>query len=237
MDNYMKPLKQLISYQVENPGGAILDVEQVISLERSIEADGTSLYTLMQRAGHSVSEYILTEVSPKQNIVIFCGSGNNGGDGWVIADDLCVSGLSVSLVTPCPAKSLQTEPARSAALAAVEHNHKTLEILVMPTAEKLHEILRVADLVVDAILGTGFKAGHVKEPYKTWVDCINEARTEGDMSIISVDVPSGLSAQTGEKSNATVSADATITMLAYKPGLLQQNGKTCCGKLYLADIA
>jgi hydroxyethylthiazole kinase-like uncharacterized protein yjeF len=215
----------------------VLNVDEVVALEKLIASRGTSLFELMQRAGHSVSRFIIDCVDREQSVAIFCGSGNNGGDGWVIADDLCAHGYSVTLVTAQIAAFIKTEPAKSAAQKTLSFDHRNLHVIIDPSQDQLDSLLSSTTVVVDAILGTGFSGDAVRNPYSTWISAINSKNASHDLMVVAVDVPSGLSAQTGHAADTTLTADVTITMLAYKPGLLLDSAKKYCGKLYLAKIA
>ena len=215
----------------------ILTVAEVKALEKQIEEEGTSLFDLMERAGGCVSEYVMKRFENTSSVVIFCGSGNNGGDGWVIASDLVSAGFPVTLVSSLKAEQLSVEPARSAALKTTAQKHPLLSIMVAPTQEQLSPLLQNAHVVIDACLGIGFSGKTLREPYCSWVSALNEARqAERAPHVVAVDVPSGLDADTGRAANPCVIADATITMLAYKPGLMLDASKQYCGELSLARI-
>ena len=220
----------------------VLDVKDIIALEKRIEARGTSLLELMERAGLSVAQFIRERIDPPATVTIFCGTGNNGGDGWVVADLLCTQGYSVSLVTTQAADNLKVEPARSAALevAAKKHAglHAGLSIHVDPSREQLAELIQASALIVDAVLGTGFAGSELKEPYRSWFELINSSRAaKDDLVVVAVDVPSGLDAQSGKAADHTVAADTTITTLAYKPGLIPEHNRKYTGDIILAQIA
>ncbi|MCL2529027.1 MAG: NAD(P)H-hydrate epimerase [Coriobacteriia bacterium] len=217
--------------------GPVLSVTEVIALEKQIEAEGTSLYELMNRAGLSVAEWVCKTLDPPELVLILCGSGNNGGDGWVIADYLCSWGYSISLVTAKAADDLRAEPARRTALEVQAKGHAGLSVNLNPDEEQLTELIEQAAVVVDALLGTGFDGSVVKEPYASWIQAVNAARaSSGSLQAVAVDVPSGLSADTGRAAPTTIQADTTITMLAYKPGLLETNSEQYCGNIILARI-
>jgi len=257
----LDPLESPDPLEPPVPRTQVLSVAQVRELEQSIEAQGTSLLELMKRAGRSVSDHVMTISAPSQPVVIFSGSGNNGGDGWVVAGDLSAQGYPVVLVTPRDAESLTAEPAKTAALEVIEafEEHAALEatvalgehaafeelaapappleILCKPSAKELAAALGSAAVVVDAMLGIGFDGGNMKEPYAGWIDAINAARaTRKDLHVVAVDVPSGLSAQTGSTARPTVIADTTITMLALKPGLVAEGAKQYCGEVRVAAL-
>ena len=218
-----------------------LDVAQVIALEQAIDKAGTSLAELMDRAGRSVAQLIIDLPTPNKKIIIFCGTGNNGGDGWVCAHELASKGWSVSLVTPCAAQDIKAEPARGAALKVMDllaDVDQNLSIFKMDEGDDFRRALSDADVIVDAMLGTGFAGATIRSPYKDWVEKINaEKEKRNEILVLAVDVPSGLSAQTGEAAIPCVKADLTITMIVCKPGLLIDSGKVFCGETLVSKIA
>lgn len=237
---------------------AVLDVDEVVALEHRIAAEGTSLLELMKRAGRALADYALASVPAKAKVVVLAGSGNNGGDGWVAARILADAGHEVVVVTREAPDALQAEPARTAALeeigssrdefavgsdASDSDDHRRMDpscdsfaIMVNPGEQELDELLCSADLVIDAILGTGFAHEQVRDPYATWIDLANSAHQDGGLIVISADCPSGLNAQTGKNAAQCVVADATVTMLAPKRGLLEPNASRFIGALLLAPL-
>ncbi len=216
----------------------ILDVIQVSQLERAIEAAGTSLAVLMDRAGTAVADAVHRRVTDPCNIAVLVGSGNNGGDGWVAAKLLADAGYYVTLATTMTPGDLRTEPARTTALSILAHtacNENNLRVLIAPSVHEVTILCKQSYVIVDALLGTGFSGKVLRNPLDAWVDAINTAHAAG-VSIIAADVPSGLSAQTGLAANPCVSADETITMLTYKPGLLLQEARTYVGTLRCATL-
>lgn len=206
----------------------VMDVAEVVALEQRIAQEGTSLYTLMTRAGKAVAEAVCQHAPVGSYVVVLAGSGNNGGDGWVAAEDLAEQGYNVVLVTKAPAAEIKAEPAKTAALKAEEGGSFRVE--VDPGRGAIEEELKRADVVVDAILGTGFSYSEVREPYESWIalanevcgrkpECSGKGAGEGAW-LIAVDCPSGLNAQMGTAAQACIRADETITMLAVKTGLL-----------------
>lgn len=222
-------------------GSSVLSVSEMIELERKIAEGGTSLHSLMTKAGTCVSAAVKRRFEPPTPVAVLCGSGNNGGDGWVAAQDLAASGYPTTLITPIPSEDLRAEPAREAALEACAQARKDgspLSIIVSPDIAETTRLLSQADVIIDAMLGIGFDGAEVKEPYSLWIDCANDRRAHADrIFVLAVDVPSGLSAQTGGRAASCIIADATITMIAYKPGLLEDKAKPYCGMLELAKIA
>lgn len=207
---------------------AVLNVDDVRNVEQELTKAGVSLSELMRRAGAAAAKEVAS-FEDVHKVVIFVGFGNNGGDGWVAAERLQGQGYDVSVVTPVEPAQVKSNLAHVVAVSAQRAN---VPILVSPPREKVEELLSSADVVLDAMLGTGF-TGDPKAPLDIWIDCINLS----GLRVVAVDVPSGLSAQTGHASKSTVVADATITMISLKPGLLADDGRDVCGALVLAPLA
>ena len=232
----------------------VLSVPDVAKLEQAIAADGTSLAELMDRAGRAIASEVRARFAEPVPVVVLCGSGNNGGDGWVCARTLAQAGWPVTLVCPRPAEQLAAEPAHTAAMATLadaQAHDLSLTILVAPDAQQLELALGNAHCIVDAILGTGFSGSHVREPYATWIELANQQRTRNSQPsphaagaagnpiapfIIAADVPSGMSAQTGEAAQPCICADETVTMIVYKPGLLVPKAAHLTGAVVLAPL-
>lgn len=206
----------------------VLTIEDVRKAELQIDAQGVSLSELMLRAGAATAQAVLL-VEGAKTVVILAGFGNNGGDGWVAATLLQEQGLDVCVVTPIPPSQIRSDLAREVALAA---ERAQVPMAVLPDQEELDELLFGADVVVDAMLGTGFH-GDPKEPFASW---INSANACGAF-VLAVDVPSGLSAQSGHASLDTIVANKTLTMICLKPGLLSDLGRDICGDIEIAPLA
>lgn len=207
------------------------------------------------------------------HIAILCGSGNNGGDGWVAARELACAGCAVDLATKRPAREISAEPAHEQALlteaiapepantpraslrqtasssqtaalvptapqtTAAQHAEPgAIAIHVSPSDNELTCLLAAADVIVDAILGTGFSGDSVLAPYGAWIRLANEQRSRG-ARIVAADVPSGLSAQTGKAAEPCLKAHETVTMIASKPGLETPYAFAFCGTVHVAPLA
>lgn len=239
----------------------ILDVAQVVELERRIAQAGTPLSELMDRAGAAVADAarrLAEEVAAARRaphealareacvplpvpdppmVLVLCGSGNNGGDGWVAARILAEAGLRIVLMASCAPDEIKAQPAHDAAVEAfrVLDAAERCHVFVRPDCVLLHGMLGNADAVIDAILGTGFSGAQVREPYSWWIQVANEHRPE-DVRVVSVDVPSGLSAQTGEAANFCIAADLTVTMIVQKTGLALPGAARYCGEVETAPL-
>lgn len=234
----------------------VLEVPQVVALEQAIAEAGTPLDVLMRRAGRFLAFEARkalegmegtggmacggTPRSTKEGlavpVVILCGNGNNGGDGWVAAEYLDAWGIPVRVVTAKAPEELTAEPARAAALRATASLSARSRVVLAPTGEEVVALLDGAPLAIDAILGTGFAHETVKPPFDGWIRALNAARQSGTF-VVAADVPSGLSAQTGRAAKDVVRADLTVTMIVPKPGLTAGDGPAHCGRVVVAPIA
>lgn len=204
----------------------ILSTEEVVKLEDIIEREGTSKAELMEHAGEFVATLAMS-YEPKE-VVVLAGFGNNGGDGWVAADILQQRGVHVVVATPVEPNEVPSALARHVARRTAGRD---VGVIVGPSRDELEGLLDKADLAIDAILGTGFH-GTVRPPFSIWIPTLNEAATR----VISVDVPSGLDAQTGVVEDCCVQADKTATMIAPKIGLYSADGPSYVGELVCGEL-
>lgn len=205
----------------------VLNTEEVTALEDVIEREGTSKAELMEHAGEFLAS--LAEKDQPSHVLVLCGFGSNGGDGWVAADILQHKGISVDVVTPVDPSEIPSALARHVARRTAARD---VNVVVGPSRDELTELVDRADLVIDAILGTGFH-GEVRPPFSIWIPTINELSPV----VLSADIPSGLNAETGEVADCCIRADKTATMIAPKIGLYsgegpEYAGEVECGQLY-----
>jgi NAD(P)H-hydrate epimerase len=206
----------------------VLNVEDIRAVEARLAREGVSVAELMYRAGNAVAQEVLG-LEDTHSVTILAGVGNNGGDGWVAAEALRREGVVVAVVTPCPISELKSDLVRVIAGKAEEAG---AHVFVGPSRLEIEQLVASSDVVVDAILGTGFH-GKLSNPFDIWVDVLNQS----GVPVVAVDVPSGLSAQTGLAAGNFVRADVTVTMLALKPGLLADQGRDACGAIVVAPLA
>ncbi len=185
---------------------------------------GTPGLELMERAGRGLTELVLERV-PEGRIVVVCGKGNNGGDGFVTARMLREQGREVTVLLLGPGDELQGD-ARA--------NFERLP--GAPPQPFSPYQLEGAAGIVDAMLGTGFE-GEPREPAAGAIAAISEAGADGNgATIVACDVPSGVNASTGDVAGIAVRADATATFHAAKPGLWIAPGKAHAGDVRVVDI-
>lgn len=197
---------------------------QVRELDRiAIETFGIPGYELMSRAGDALFRGI-TENWPKmRTIAVFCGSGNNAGDGYVVARLALESGLQVTVHAVSDPEKLKGD-----ALTAYR-DYSNIQGRVIPfQAGQLIE----ADLIVDALLGTGLDRP-VTGLYAEAIEVINQA----NVPVIAVDIPSGLNADTGHVMACAVKADGTVTFIGLKQGMFTGSAAEYCGEIIYASLS
>lgn len=208
----------------------ILSISEISALEDSLEKSGLSKSQLMQLAGTHSALVAIQEFGGGP-FLILCGSGNNGGDGWVCADQLAQRGYEVSIVSAVRPEEIKSDIAKQQALHAVEVG---LPIYINPSKEEFEQLVQGCDCIIDAIVGTGFTSNQLKEPYHSWVEYIN---SQSFAKVLAIDVPSGMNAESGSLASEVVRANLTITMFALKPGFLCSHADEYIGELVIADIA
>jgi NAD(P)H-hydrate epimerase len=202
---------------------ALYSTAQVRALDaHAIQTLGVPGYTLMKRAGEAALRYLRTRWPMAHRIVIVCGGGNNGGDGYVLGRFAQAAGLTVSVLAALPTESL-----RGDARQAYE-DFKASEGQLRPFSA---ELLRDGDVVVDALLGTGLK-GAVRPELEPVISQINSA----GRPVFAVDVPSGLDSDTGVPLGEAVRADCTVTFVGLKTGLFIGDGPEFAGTVFFDDL-
>ena len=199
----------------------------------TIEGIGIPGIVLMETAGSAIVRAIERHYSTCQRIGIFAGKGNNGGDGIVIARQLAHIGRDVRLFLVSAPESFTGEAQINLEIAT----NLRLQIEEILTGARFYgtgtvpTTLASCELLVDAIFGTGLR-GAVRDPIATIINAINRLPTP----ILSVDLPSGLDADTGHPLGVCVQADRTVTIGLPKRGLLMHPGAELAGKLEVVDI-
>lgn len=207
----------------------VMNVADIEEFEASLAERGLKAHDLMQRAGAVVALQV-AQLVHDGSVVVLCGMGNNGGDGWVAADNLARHGYEVSVVCAATPAVMKSEVARRMAGRVVEMG---IPVHVDPSFDDLSSMLAAADVVVDAVFGTGF-SGSLPSPYDMWVRAVDE-RFSG--TVVAVDVPSGINATTGMAEGPFFDADVTVTMFAMKPGLVSGQGRRASGSVAVASLA
>ena len=195
---------------------------------RTIDEHGVPGIELMERAGRRVVETIQERWEGLEGlaVAVVCGKGNNGGDGFVIARLLRNRGVAVRTYLAAPRDALTSEAAHHCGLL----EGAGISVDPVPGTSAREEFAR-ADIVIDALLGTGLK-GPVRSEHTGVIEAMNSAARP----IVAVDLPSGLEADTGKVNGPCVRAAVTVTFGLPKIGQLFYPGRAYCGHLELVDI-
>ncbi len=189
---------------------------------------------LMENAGRNVAEEVLKMLPgiDTSRVAIFCGKGNNGGDGFAIARHLYNKGVDVFVYLTTEVSRVLSDGDASTNLKILLNMNIERKELQEEYIGKIEKELHGHNVIVDAIFGTGLR-GEVREPVRTLIAKINEA----DIPVVSVDIPSGLSCDDGVVLGAAVKAAKTVTFVAAKTGFFQECGKEYTGELIVSDIS
>lgn len=212
----MRPLSQM----------EIRDVDAVAIAEYHVPG-----VVLMENAGRGCAELIARHWVPG-NALICCGKGNNGGDGYVIARHLENLGWRVRVRLAVPPESVVGDAA--VFLQVLGRAGIDCQFLSPENStgwSRLKTELSEADLVVDALLGTGL-VGAVRSPYADWIAAINES----GRPVLAVDLPSGMDCNTGKPLGRCVQATRTATMVAPKLGFENSIAAKFTGPIDIVDI-
>ena len=197
----------------------VLTATEMSKADAATIAGGISGIQLMTAAGASVAHKIIEEFKPCP-VLVLCGPGNNGGDGFIIAQHLKKEGWSVRVACMVKRDALKGD----SALAAKDWDG---EIETLNSSLSVHK----TSLIVDAIFGTGFNRTLDLE-----LAILFEKIRTRKIPVIAVDIPTGLNATTGTADPDTLKATLTVTFCRKKIGHLLLPGKIYCGKIIVADI-
>ncbi|MDQ7052627.1 MAG: NAD(P)H-hydrate epimerase [candidate division KSB1 bacterium] len=202
----------------------VLRAEEMANVDRhAIERLGIPGAVLMEQAGRSVADVCLQRLPEPAaaTVVVVCGRGNNGGDGFVVARRLADTVREVHVVLLA-----DVEQVKGDALLNLQIWQR-LRHQVEPLSEQTEALLARADLIVDAMLGTGARGG-LREPYRTVARRINASPAH----VVAVDLPTGVDANTGACDPDAIRADATVTFGALKPGLFSRRATSMPATLW-----
>ena len=213
----------------------IVTSKQMKQIEQNSIQYQMSYLRLMENAGCAAANFILQTLHDVSdlNCIVFCGKGNNGGDGFVVARKLAEQGAAVTIVLT------EGEPKTDDA-ARMLHLARSMELPVFSFEEQpeaVNEALEQVDVIVDAIYGSGFH-GEMDVRRRQITEKINSAIA----AVFSLDVPSGINCDTGEAAQDAVNADFTIAFDSYKtahllPKYLPQLGQVTLGSIGIDPLA
>lgn len=207
-----------------------LNVAQARAVDRRAHDDyAMSTLVLMENAGRGCAD-VLEQLGIHGPVVIGCGKGNNGGDGFVVARHLELRGHSVRVLLFADPSSLRGDAATNWKI--LQHGQTPCDVFLPPLDEpRLTAALAGAGWIVDALLGTG-TSGAPRPPYDAALRLFNAAPARR----LAIDLPSGLDADTGQAASPTFRADHTCTFVASKVGFFVESARPWLGTLHVCDI-
>lgn len=189
---------------------------------------------LMENAGRSCAELIKDKLASvtKPKVCIFCGTGNNGGDGYVIARHLLNSGFEVVVVI-CGNRSKVKGDAKINLdiLEGLGQSIEQLDLSGSDISSRVGAFAAGANMLVDGLFGTGL-SGQLSNEYKELIESINAQHCP----ILAVDIPSGLDCDSGEPLGAAIRASYTVTFVAVKRGFKAAKAAAYTGEIFVASI-
>lgn len=198
-------------------------VEQIRKLEQ-LACDRIGELTLMRRAGAAAFCCLQQEFPDVRHITVLCGGGNNGGDGYVVANMAFKAGLDVRVLI------FESPDTYSEATYTLYQDLVAMDVEIQPYNESTE--LTDTDLIVDAMFGIGLNRA-VEGLYLRAIELVNE----GEVPVLALDVPSGLDANTGCPLGNAIVADTTVTFIGNKQGLVSGQGKHHCGRLVVDTLS
>ena len=237
----------------------LIGADELARIDEAAQKLGLTEDALMESAGASVAEVAQAELGLLAErirgpggplvrpplVVVLCGPGNNGGDGFVVARRLAGTGRAVVAILVADASKLAGRAAgHNWSVLQAMASGGSLELFVAPTPElllRLRERIAGATLIVDALLGSG-ASGPLREPISTAVDLVNATRTHAHtaarpFAVLAIDTPTRVDLTGGARSTPVVTADVTVTFHRAKAGFaLDRDARSLAGRYLVAPI-
>lgn len=203
-----------------------ISAEDVAIADNNAQWLGIPLIHLMECAGYCIADEITKRynLKDKSTVAIFCGTGNNGGDGFVVARQLAAFNIkSLVILVGAPEKIRTYASQFNWEVIRNNINHMVETVIIRDSSEVekirlLRENNKKLGLIIDGLLGTGV-SGKIREPISTAIDVINKLQRENGINVVSIDIPSGMNPNTGEVLHKAVRADLVIALHRIKKGL------------------
>lgn len=216
----------------------VFTAQQMRDFDRAAtEEYGIPSIVLMENAALRVVEFLEMKFSPlrEKRIVIFCGKGNNGGDGFAIARHLSNYDGSLVIVVACAPQELKGDALVNYEILSKQSGVRIEQLALDPDKAEEDFNEYEADILLDALLGTGFK-GEIRGDLlrKAFLSLHNSATL--DNSTIAIDIPSGLDSDTGAAAELCPTANYTVTFAAPKRGMFLRDGMVKCGEIWVGGI-
>ncbi|MBL7091979.1 MAG: NAD(P)H-hydrate epimerase [Candidatus Omnitrophica bacterium] len=228
------PTKAGACFHPRKPGSKesllkIVTAEEMRQIDKkATERYGIPAIILMENAAISSAFVVLKVLKVGQgNVVLFCGQGNNGGDGFACARHLINHAVKVKVYFPGRERKLSKE-------AKINYGilRRMGQKILRPKLPSLKKELNNTDLIIDALLGIGLK-DKVREPVYSLIELINGSKKP----VLSLDIPSGLDATSGKVHGIAVKAKHTVTFGLFKRGFLNPQALTYTGRVTVGDIS
>lgn len=211
--------------------GRDLSVSQAREIDRKAQEElGINVIVLMENAGRAAAEVAAKMLTHKKRVAVFCGKGNNGGDGFVCARHLLVKKKEVYIYLVGRIKDLKG-PALANLNILMNLGKKIREIPDLATWGEIRENIESYNLIIDGLLGIGLR-GDVEEPLSTIIKDLNNSK----IPILAIDTPSGLDADTGKSHGVSIKATKTVTFVATKKGFLKKEARIYTGQVIVRDL-
>ncbi len=204
---------------------ALYTASEVRALDQRAIESGIAGIDLMRRAAESALQHLLGHWPQTRRVLVWAGSGNNAGDGYLLAKLAHEQGLEAAVLAIADPSVLDGD----AATAYAQATAAGVEVLAANEGYALFE--QTNSVWVDALFGTGLQR-ELTGDFRRAVECMNAA----SMPVLALDIPSGLSADTGAVFGVAVKADATVTFVALKRGLFTLHANDLVGELHLSDL-
>ena len=208
-----------------------VNTKQIQLLDKiAIDNIGIPSTVLMENAGREVTARVLRYCAKKRNsfVCVFCGMGNNAGDGFVVARYLIDSGIRTKVFIIGDAKKLKTDAFINYRI--LKKLRAAINKITCINSAVIGDIAR-SDVIVDAIFGFGLSR-LIEKPFKGIIETINQYAG----CVVSIDVPSGLNATDGSIYGVCIKATETVTFSRSKSGFLKKDGKKYTGRVTVVDI-
>ncbi|MFX0028601.1 MAG: NAD(P)H-hydrate dehydratase [Candidatus Hermodarchaeota archaeon] len=203
-----------------------ISAEDVVIADNNAQWLGIPLIHLMECAGYCITDEIINryKIKDKSTVVIFCGTGNNGGDGFVVARHLAAFNIKSHVILVGSPEKIRTNASQfNWELIRNKINYMVKTTIVSDSTDIggigiLNKNRRDIGLIIDGLLGTGV-SGKIREPISSAIDIINKLREENGIDVVSIDLPSGMNPNTGEVIHKAVKADLVVALHRAKNGL------------------
>ncbi|GIW98839.1 MAG: NAD(P)H-hydrate epimerase [Pirellulaceae bacterium] len=208
----------------------VLTSQEVRLVDRiAIEFYHMHSLVLMENAASGCAAWLRDEFVDPQRAVVLCGRGNNGGDGLVIARHLRVAGWECDAIVHGNLDGLRPDAQANARIFMVDAPDR-VHFVEQPD-EGTRQLLERADVIIDAMLGTG-ATGNPKPPLDTWIDWANRSRGRR----IAIDIPTGIDADSGQRYAPAFQAEKTLTFVAQKPAMVAPGAESLFGAIAVMPI-